>query len=187
MLCTRVVTEPHLSDEDLALPLGEVVVLGRGPGDEVAPRQVLGHQDGVEAGLVEARQPHHEGGLDEGPEDLGLAPHLALLLPQVLGGRHLARVPLPDEVDAAVGAGAHQHDVLVGLLVQLKVLGLGQGFLHHGHTSRSHFCNDLRIYKQGNGMMTAVTCNVTRVKCIVPPVQFSLISTSLEFTQTCHS
>ena len=34
----------HLSDEYLALPLCEVVVLGRGPGDEVAPRQVLGHQ-----------------------------------------------------------------------------------------------------------------------------------------------
>ena len=68
-----------LSDEYLAFPLCEVVILGRGPGHEVAPRQVLGHQHRVQAGLVQARQPHHERGLDEGAQDLSLSPHLGLI------------------------------------------------------------------------------------------------------------
>lgn len=69
----------HLSDEYLTLPLGEIVILGRGPGDEVSPREVLGHQHGVQAGLVQPRQPHHERGLDERAQYLRLSPDLKRL------------------------------------------------------------------------------------------------------------
>ena len=86
---------PHnLSDEDLTFPLCQAVVVGgrsgdhvlivqgrrRVPGDEVPPSEVLGHQDRVERGLVEANQLHHEGRLDQRSEHLGLAAHFLFLL-----------------------------------------------------------------------------------------------------------
>ena len=79
IICRTQTYVADLSDEYLALPLCEVVILGRGPGDEVAPRQVLGHQHRVQAGLVQARQPHHERGLDQRAQDLRLSPNLKLL------------------------------------------------------------------------------------------------------------
>ena len=50
------------------------------PGDEVPPSEVLGHQDRVERGLVEANQLHHEGRLDQRSKNLGLAAHFPFLL-----------------------------------------------------------------------------------------------------------
>ena len=50
------------------------------PGDEVAPSEVLGHQDGVERGLKEADQLHHEGRLDQGTKNLSLATNFPFLL-----------------------------------------------------------------------------------------------------------
>ena len=50
------------------------------PGDEVPPSQVLGHQDGVERGLKEADQLHHEGRLDQGTKNLSLATNFPFLL-----------------------------------------------------------------------------------------------------------
>ena len=50
------------------------------PGDEVSPSEVLGHQDGVERGLKEADQLHHEGRLDQGAKNLSLATNFPFLL-----------------------------------------------------------------------------------------------------------
>ena len=59
-------------------------VLATLPGDEVPPGQELRDEDGVQDGLVEAGQPHHQGGPEQQLQCSRLPLHLTALLPQKL-------------------------------------------------------------------------------------------------------
>ena len=118
----------NLSDENLALSLGETIVVGGSPRDEVPTSQVFCHKDRVERPLIEADQLDYEGGLYEGTQHGDLRPHLVLLLLLVLGCCKFSCSCVLHKEDVSKGSRTNLPFNLISLLELVQFARLSETF-----------------------------------------------------------